>query len=160
MIAAGADIIFGQGDGASFGMMQAVETSKATDGGKVWFIDVIGDKTPIDKGNLFSSVVWDIEPVYTAMIEDSEGRQVRRPTSYSISLADNSVHLLKTKHIPDDVWAELQAIREDIIDGKIKVEPVFDAAVRACARHRRGRRENSRLEASIGLGPRGGESAS
>ena len=52
LIAAGADIIFGQGNGSSFGMLQAVETTKATDGGKVLFIDVIGDKTSIDKGYL------------------------------------------------------------------------------------------------------------
>ena len=48
VIAAGADIIFGQGDGASFGMIEAAETNKATDGGKVWFIDVIGDKSSIE----------------------------------------------------------------------------------------------------------------
>ena len=70
VIGAGADIIFGQGDGASFGMLQAVETTKSAGGGKVWFIDVIGDKSPIDKGNLLSSVVWNLVPVYSAMIED------------------------------------------------------------------------------------------
>ena len=42
VISAGADIIFGQGNGSSFGMIQAVETTAATDGGKAWFIDVIG----------------------------------------------------------------------------------------------------------------------
>lgn len=57
VIAAGADIIFGQGNGSSFGMLAAVETTPAVDGGKVYFIDVIGDKTPIDKGHLLSSVV-------------------------------------------------------------------------------------------------------
>ena len=36
VIAAGADIIFGQGNGSSFGMLQAVETAKAADGGKVY----------------------------------------------------------------------------------------------------------------------------
>ncbi|MFC7067649.1 BMP family ABC transporter substrate-binding protein [Brucella rhizosphaerae] len=34
VIASGADIIFGQGNGSSFGMLQAVETTPATDGGK------------------------------------------------------------------------------------------------------------------------------
>ena len=48
---AGADVIFGQGDGATFGMLQAVETTKSPGGGNVWFIDVIGDKTSIDKGH-------------------------------------------------------------------------------------------------------------
>lgn len=127
VIAAGADIIFGQGNGSSFGMLQAVETTKAADGGKVMFIDVIGDKTPIDKGYLLSSVVWNITPVYVAMINDLKA-DTFGTKSYSISLNDDSIKLLKTKQIPDDVWAQISALREDIISGKIKVEPIFDAA--------------------------------
>lgn len=126
VIAAGADIIFGQGNGSSFGMIQAVETTKATDGGKVYFIDVIGDKSSIDKGNLLSSVVWNITPVFQAMIQDLKAGSFGTK-HYSIGLADDSVHLLKTKAIPDDVWAQVQAIRADIVGGKIKVEPVWDA---------------------------------
>jgi simple sugar transport system substrate-binding protein len=38
------------------------------------------------------------------------------------------VKLLKTAAIPDNVWTEIQALREDVISGKIKVDPVFDAA--------------------------------
>jgi simple sugar transport system substrate-binding protein len=127
LIAAGADVIFGQGNGSSFGMLQAVETTKATDGGKVLFIDVIGDKTSIDKGNLLSSVVWDMTPVYTAMIQDLKN-DTFGTKNYQIGLADDSVRLLKTPQIPDDVWAEIMALRDDIISGKIKVEPAFDAA--------------------------------
>ena len=41
--------------------------------------------------------------------------------------ADDSVHLLHTTHIPDDVWNEVMKIRQDIVDGKLKVEPIFDA---------------------------------
>jgi basic membrane protein A len=37
------------------------------------------------------------------------------------------VHLLHTKHIPDDVWAEIESERRQIIDGKLKVEPVWEA---------------------------------
>ena len=98
VIAAGADIIFGQGNGSSFGMIQAVETNKAADGGKVLFIDVIGDKSSIDKGNLLSSVVWDMTPVYVAMIEDLKADKFGTK-SYSISLADDSVKLLKTPQV-------------------------------------------------------------
>ena len=131
VIAAGADIIFGQGNGSSFGMLQAVETVKAADGGKVMFIDVIGDKTAIDKGYLLSSVVWDITPVYIAMINDLKA-DTFGTKSYSIGLADDSVKLLKTAQIPDATWAEIAKLREDIIAGAIKVDPVFDAtAVRA-----------------------------
>jgi basic membrane protein A len=127
VIASGADVIFGQGNGSSFGMLQAVETTKAGDGGKVYFIDVIGDKTPIDKGFLLSSVVWNIEPVYAAMIADLKA-DTFGTKSYSIGLKDDSVKLLKTAAVPDDVWAQIQALREDVISGKTKVEPVYDAA--------------------------------
>ena len=125
VIAAGADVIFGQGNGSSFGMIQSVETAKAPGGQKVWFIDVIGDKSKIDKGNLLSSVVWDMTPVYTAMIQDLKSGKFGS-YEYGIKLADDSVHLLKTSHIPDQTWSDLQALRQDIIDGKIKVEAHFD----------------------------------
>jgi simple sugar transport system substrate-binding protein len=127
LIASGADIIFGQGNGSSFGMLQAVETTKATDGGKVFFIDVIGDKSSIDKGFLLSSVLWNLTPVYTAMIEDIKADKFGT-RNYGISLADDSVSLLKTKQIPDDVWKSIMDIRDKLIKGEIKVEPKFDAA--------------------------------
>ena len=127
VIAAGADIIFGQGNGSSFGMLQSVDTAKATDGGKVYFIDVIGDKSSIDKDHLLSSVIWNLEPVYTAMIEDLRDGKFGT-YEYSIKLADDSVRLLKTGLIPDKIWSELQPIRDDIVSGKIKVVPHYDAA--------------------------------
>ncbi|MEO1104094.1 MAG: BMP family protein, partial [Pseudomonadota bacterium] len=103
VIAAGADVIFGQGNGSSFGMIQAVETNKATDGSDVMFIDVIGDKSSLDKGNLLTSVVWDMTPVYTAMIEDLKDGSFGTE-SYAIGLADDSVKLLKTPQLSDAHW--------------------------------------------------------
>jgi basic membrane protein A len=127
VIGAGADVIFGQGDGASFGMLQAVETSKSTHGGKVWFIDVIGDKTPIDKGSLLSSGIWTLVPVFSAMVEDLKANKFGTHP-YRLQLADDSVRLLHSKHIPDKTWAEVGAVRQRIIDGTLKIEPIFDAA--------------------------------
>ncbi len=126
VISAGADIVFGQGNGSSFGMIGAVETTKAVDGGKVWFIDVIGDKSSIDKGHLLSSVMWNMVPVYSAMVEDLKADKFGTK-HYKIGLADNSVQLLKTSYIPDDIWGELTALRQDIIDGKVTVDQVSDA---------------------------------
>jgi basic membrane protein A len=126
VIGAGADVVFGQGDGASFGMLQAVETKQSTNGGKVWFIDVIGDKTPVDKGHLLSSVIWNLVPVYSAMIEDIKANKFGTH-AYPIQLADDSVHLLHSKHIPDKVWSDVDAVRQQIVDGKLKIEPIFDA---------------------------------
>jgi simple sugar transport system substrate-binding protein len=127
VIAAGADIIFGQGNGSSFGMIQAVETTPTTDGGKAMFIDVIGDKSSLDKGgHLLSSVLWDMEPVYSAMIEDLKS-DTFGSKHYAIGLADDSVRLLRTPQIPDAVWSEITELRGKILSGEIKVEPVFDA---------------------------------
>ncbi|MEM8663647.1 MAG: BMP family protein [Pseudomonadota bacterium] len=126
VIAAGADVIFGQGNGSSFGMIQAVETNKATDGSDVMFIDVIGDKSSLDKGNLLTSVVWDMTPVYTAMIEDLKDGSFGTE-SYAIGLADDSVKLLKTPQVDDAAWEEIMGLRQQILDGDITVEPIFDA---------------------------------
>src|SRR5262245_10563103 len=126
VIAAGADVVFGQGDGSSFGMIEAVETKKSTKGGDVWFIDVIGDKSTIDKGHLLSSVLWNMVPVYSAMVEDLKA-DTFGTKAYQISLADDSVQLLKTPHIPDGVWADLMKVREQIVSGALKIEPIFDA---------------------------------
>ncbi|HVR65666.1 MAG TPA: BMP family protein [Verrucomicrobiae bacterium] len=126
VIGAGADVIFGQGDGATFGMLQAVETTKATDGGKVWFIDVIGDKTSIDKGNLLSSVIWNLVPVYSAMVDDLKA-DTFGTKGYSIQLSDDSVQLLHSKHIPDNVWADVMKVRDEIVAETLKIEPVWEA---------------------------------
>lgn len=128
VIASGADIIFGQGNGSSFGMLQAVETTKTPAGGKVLFIDVIGDKTSVAKEHLLTSVVWDITPVYSAMIKDLKD-DTFGTKRYAIGLADNSVKLIKTAQVPDDIWTDVQKIRDQIVSGEIKVEPVFEAKV-------------------------------
>ena len=126
VIAAGADIVFGQGDGSTFGMLQAVETVPATDGGKVLFIDVIGDKTEIDKGHLLSSVVWNLVPVYTAMVEDLKSGAFGT-VNYAIQLADDSVQLLRTAHISDEMWSGLMDTRAKIVAGEIEVPAIWEA---------------------------------
>jgi basic membrane protein A and related proteins len=126
-IGAGADVIFGQGDRASFGMLQAVDTKESTAGGKVWFIDQLGDKSSLDKGHLLSSVVWNLVPVYSAMIEDLRaGKFGTHP--YSIQLSDDSVRLLHSRYIPDNVWSEIETARSGIIHGQVKVVTIWDAA--------------------------------
>lgn len=126
VIAAGADIIFGQGNGSSMGMLQAVETNKAVDGSDVLFIDVIGDKTSLAEDTLLSSVVWDMTPVYSEMIEDLKAGTFGTK-SYAISVAGDSIKLLNTKSMPEDVWAEAMELAGEISSGAIALEPIFDA---------------------------------
>ncbi|MEZ5080309.1 MAG: BMP family ABC transporter substrate-binding protein [Thermoleophilia bacterium] len=128
VIAAGADVVFGMGDGASFGMLQAVETAKAPAGAdKVWFIDVIGDKTPIDKkGVLLSSVIWDFTKVYEQAIADI-GAGTFGDQGYDLSVS-NGISLLRTDHASDEVWAEIDDAQAKIASGEIDVPLTPDQA--------------------------------
>lgn len=116
VIADGADIVFGMGDGSSFGMLQAVESA---DG--VQFIDVIGDKRGIDdKGVLLSSVLWNFDGLYKGAIEDIDNGTFGE-ASYELDLEGGGISLLQTDLIDDDTWNEIQDISDQIIDGDIEV---------------------------------------
>jgi simple sugar transport system substrate-binding protein len=117
-IAGGADVIFGMGDGASFGYLQAIETAKA--GHKVWYIGDIGDMTPIDKQHvLLSSVLWDFNPIFKQAIADiNSGSYGTHP--YNLTLA-NGMSLLKTPYVKSADWAQIEAARKKILDGTLKV---------------------------------------
>jgi len=120
VIAAGADVVFGMGDGSSFGMLQAVSTAKAPAGAKkVWFIDVIGDKRKIDKkGVLLSSELWDFAPIYSRAIKAVNAGTFG--TQYTLD-AKNGLSLLKTNKAPASAWAKVAAAQKKIANGSVKV---------------------------------------
>jgi len=120
VIAAGADVVFGMGDGSSFGMLQAVETAKAPAGAtKVWFIDVIGDKRKIDKkGVLLSSELWDFAPIYTRAIKAVNNGTFG--TTYVLD-AQNGLSLLKTNKAPASAWAKVAAAQKQVAKKQVKV---------------------------------------
>lgn len=120
VIAAGADVVFGMGDGSSFGMLQAVGTAKAPAGAtKVWFIDVIGDKRKIDKkGVLLSSELWDFAPIYTRAIKAVNAGTFG--TTYVLDAKDG-LSLLKTNKAPASAWAKVAAAQRKVANGSIKV---------------------------------------
>jgi simple sugar transport system substrate-binding protein len=116
VIADGADVVFGMGDGSSFGMLQAVE---AADG--VTFIDVIGDKTAIDdQGVLLSSVLWSFDGLYEDAIADI-GNDTFGEEGYELDLENGGISLLQTDLIDDETWNEIEDIKQQIIDGEIDV---------------------------------------
>lgn len=122
VIAGGADIVFGMGDGSSFGMLQAVETATPPEGAdKVWFIDVIGDKSSIDeKGVLLSSVLWDFSGQYIQALADLAAGTFG-DTGYTLNAANGGIRLLQTAHVTEEAWAAVEAARAGIADGSIEV---------------------------------------
>lgn len=121
VIAAGADIIFGMGNGSSFGMLQAVENNTPEGAEQAWFIDVIGDKTSIDEqGVLLSSVLWDFAGTYEQAVADIDAGTFGNE-GYTLNTANGGIGLLRTDHISDEAWAAVEAAAAGITDGSIAV---------------------------------------
>ena len=119
LMAAGADVIFGMGDEASFGYLSAI--SNANVGHKVWYIGDIGNIGPIDtKHVLLSSELWNFTHAYTQAVQDIKNGTYGHH-GYNLDLANGGISLLKTAYIPASVWSEIQAAQQKIISGQLKV---------------------------------------
>lgn len=126
-IAANADIIFGMGDGASFGMLQAIEEHNAKEGAnKVWFIDVIGDKRAEHGDVLLSSVIFDYTGTYQQMVDDLKAGKFGG--EYVMDVKNGGVRLLE---LPEGIAQEIKdavaAAEKDVVDGKVTVSAIGDA---------------------------------
>lgn len=126
-LGAGADIIFGMGDGASFGMIQAIQDNNNTqEGQKARFIDVIGDKSKQYRDVLLTSVLFDYSGLYKQMIADIEQGSFGKV--YTMDVASGGVRLLELPaDVPTDVVQAVEQAQADIIAGKIKVSAIGDA---------------------------------
>jgi simple sugar transport system substrate-binding protein len=126
-LAAGADVIFGMGDGASFGMIQAIEEHNAQEGAtKAWFIDVIGDKKAEHGDVLLSSVLFDYTGIYKQMLDDLANGTFG--DIYTMGVKNGGVRLLD---LPEDLKQDAKdAVAEAesaIVDGSITVSAISDA---------------------------------
>ncbi len=129
VIAAGADIVFGMGDGASFGMIQAIRehNADATTENSVRFIDVIGDKSNSDASEfLLTSVLFDYTGAWSQFIDDVEAGTFG--TVYTMSLENKGVRLLDPPiDVGDDTMPAVEAATQGILDGEIEVPAIADA---------------------------------
>ncbi len=129
-LTAGADIVFGMGDGASFGMLQAVveHNDDLGDGEqRAWFIDVIGDKRADYADHLLTSVYFDYTGVYNQLITDlatGEFGQV-----YTMSVENGGVYLLELPaSIDASIVSDLDEQEAKIVSGEISVSAIGDSA--------------------------------
>jgi basic membrane protein A len=121
LISLGADVILGMGDGSSFGYLSAIQNAKEAH--KVWFVDVIGNKVPVDKKHVvLTSVVLDWTQVYKQAIADVDAGTFGNH-GYTMTLS-NGVSLLKTPYIPAPAWSRAQQARKAILAGKVHVPVV------------------------------------
>lgn len=119
LVSANADVIFGMGDDASFGYLQAISTAKVNH--KVWYIGDIGNMGPIDKQHvLLSSQMWNFTNAFKQAVQNIQSGTFGRH-GYNLNLANGGMSLLKTSYISPSLWAEIQTAKREIISGKIKV---------------------------------------
>ena len=126
-LAAGADIIFGMGDGASFGMIEAIrDFNKDHKDAPARFIDVIGDKSKDYSDVLLTSVLFDYAPTYKQMIEDLKNGTFGKV--YTLDVKNGGVRLLDLPDdVPQDVKDAVKKAQDEIVAGKIKVPAIGDA---------------------------------
>ena len=129
VLAAGADIVFGMGDGASFGMIEAVTTHNADNpDAQALFIDVIGDKSatqharpPADSASSSTSPA-----IYEQMIRDLDAGTFG--SVYTMDLANGGVRLLDLPEtIPPGDQGPVAQVHADIVAGTITVSAIGDA---------------------------------
>lgn len=126
-LGAGADIIFGMGDGASFGMLQAIAEHNAQSDNKAWFIDVIGDKRDIDENNvLLTSVLFDYTGIYNQMITDIEAGTFGKV--YMMDVESGGVRLLELPEAaPAEAVQAVEKAKAAILAGEVTVSAIGDA---------------------------------
>jgi basic membrane lipoprotein Med (substrate-binding protein (PBP1-ABC) superfamily) len=89
-------------------------------GHKVWFIDVIGNKGPIDKNHvLLSSVLWNFTSVFQQAVNDINNGTFGTH-DYFLS-AKNGIKMLKTRNIRQRDWNLILHDQAAIAAGQIHI---------------------------------------
>lgn len=127
VLGAGADIVFGMGDGASFGMIEAIrDFNKEHADAPAKFIDVIGDKSKDYSDVLLTSVVFDYTGIYEAMINDLANGTFGK--TYTMDVKNGGVRLLDLPATVDQSVKDAVAkAQTDIVAGTLKVDAIGDA---------------------------------
>ena len=124
---AGADVVFGMGDGSSFGMLQAVETAKPPARRRQGLVHRRDRRQDRDRQEGRA-------PVVGALGLHARSSSRRSPTStparsgtqdYDLTVA-NGISLLQTDKVPAEVWAEIETAQQGIADGSDRDPPDAD----------------------------------
>jgi simple sugar transport system substrate-binding protein len=121
----GADIIFGMGNGSSFGIIRAIaERNARRPSPKAWLIDVIGDKRDLDRDRLLlTSVYFDFSVVYEQMVADIERGTFGKV--YTLDSGNKGVTLLPlAAGVPTRYLRAVERARTEIAAGRLRVSDI------------------------------------
>jgi basic membrane protein A len=127
VIAAGADVIMGMGNGATLGYLQAIETAE-TDY-PISYIATIGDVSDItsDPNTLLTTVLWDFTDTYVQAINDIEAGTFGSRT-YELTVANGGLSLGDTSAFTDETASAIRQATTAISDGTVQVVFTDDKA--------------------------------
>lgn len=127
VIAAGADVIMGMGDGATVGYLQAIETAQ-TDY-PISYIATIGNVLDIveNPNTVFTSVLWNFTDTYVQAIKDIEAGTFGTRT-YELTVANGGLSLQQTPTLTSEISAATDQAAAGIADGSIEVAYTPDKA--------------------------------
>ena len=119
VIAAGADVVFGMGDGSTVGYIAAVESAPHP----VKYIADIGDVTDLlkDPSTMLTSVRWNMEGSFTAAVKAVEDGSFGKDP-FTLTLANGGLSLQDTPNLTPEIKAAVDKAKKGIIDGSITVE--------------------------------------
>jgi basic membrane lipoprotein Med (substrate-binding protein (PBP1-ABC) superfamily) len=116
----GADVVIACGGGPATGMAQAI---KGTEVSGVGYVGNMDSQAP---DNMVGSVIYNLEPYFTAAVEDVRNDTFRPAKRYEFGLADGGVDLqlndeYAVAEIPADVMDEMEKVRQQIQSGEFEV---------------------------------------
>lgn len=120
VIAAGADVIMGMGDGATLGYLQAIETSSQEH--PVRYIATLGDVSEIvtSPDTVLTSVLWNFSDAYRAAIDDVNAGTFGEHT-YELNVENGGFSLQESDQLSPDALDAVAAASAAIADGTVTV---------------------------------------
>ncbi|MCU1570444.1 MAG: family transporter substrate-binding protein [Naasia sp.] len=124
VIAGGADVVFGMGDGATLGYIQAINAHPG-----VKYIADIGDVTAAldDPGVLLTSVIWDYTATYEQAIKDVEAGTFGSK-NYELTVGNGGLYLQDTPNLTAEIKAAVKTATDAIDAGTIEPSGAKDSA--------------------------------
>lgn len=121
VIAAGADVIMGMGDGATIGYLQAIETAQTEY--PISYVATIGDVSEIleNSDTLLTSVLWNYTDTYVQAIKDIENGTFGTKT-YELTVENNGLTLQDTKGLTNEMQVEAKLAIRAIVEGDLTVQ--------------------------------------
>ncbi|MFT4028356.1 MAG: BMP family ABC transporter substrate-binding protein [Protaetiibacter sp.] len=115
VIAGGADVVFGMGDGATLGYIQSINENPG-----VKYIADLGDVSSAltDQSQLLTTIVWDYTDTYVQAIQDFEAGTFGTK-NYELTVGNGGLYLLDTDNMTDEIMSAVATATDAIDSGSI-----------------------------------------